>query len=125
MGITTAIIKVREHRKAEKFAEVNFLVDSGVVYSLVPGKILDNLEIEPHREMRFSPADGTILKRKVCLAYFEFEGQGRPASVVYGEDADELLLGTTTLVSQGLVLNPFTRTLHPMQMLMANIQKKN
>jgi clan AA aspartic protease len=123
MGITNAILKV--HRKSEKSAEVNFLVDSGAVYSLVPGKILDALDIEPYKEMSFSLADGTILKRKVCSAYFEFEGEGGPAPVVYGEEGDEPLLGATTLESLGLVLNPFTRTLHPMRMLMAKMKNKH
>ncbi len=123
MGITTAILKVREHRKSEKFAEIEFLVDSGAVYSLVPGKILDELEIEPYREVAFSLADGTSIKRRVCSAYFEFEGEGGPAPVVYGEEGDSPLLGATTLESIGLVLNPFTRTLHPMRMLMAKLKK--
>lgn len=120
MGITNAILKVKEHRKSQKTSEVNFLVDSGAIYSLVPGNFLDQLDIEPYKEMSFSLADGTTLKRKVCSAYFEFEGEGGPAPVVYGEEGDEPLLGATTLESLGLVLNPFTRTLHPMRMLMAN-----
>ena len=123
MGITTAILKVKEHRKSEKVAEVNFLIDSGAVYSLVPGKILDQLDIEPYREVIFSLADGTSITRRVCSAYFEFEGEGGPAPVVYGEEGDEPLLGSTTLESLGLVLNPFSRTLHPMRMLMANLKK--
>ena len=123
MGITNAILRVKEHRKSEKVAGVNFLVDSGAVYSLVPGKILDQLEIEPYKEMSFSLADGTTLQRKVCSAYFEFEGEGGPAPVIYGEEGDEPLLGATTLESLGLVLNPFTRTLHPMRMLMAKLKK--
>jgi clan AA aspartic protease len=123
MGITNAILKVKEHRKSEKTAEVNFLVDSGAIYSLVPGEILDELGIEPYREMSFSLADGTTLKRKVCSAYFEYEGEGGPAPVVYGEAGDEALLGATTLESLGLVLNPFTRTLHPMRMQMAKMKK--
>ena len=123
MGIISAILKVREHRKSEKFAEVNFLVDSGAIYSLVPGKILDSLDIEPYREMSFSLADGTTLKRKVCSAYFDYGGEGGPAPVVYGEEGDEPLLGATTLESLGLILNPFTRTLHPMRMLMAKLNK--
>ena len=98
-------------------------MDSGAIYSLVPGAILDELEIEPYREMSFSLADGTVLKRRVCSAYFEFGAEGGPAPVVYGEIGDEALLGATTLESLGLVLNPFTRTLHPMRMLMANLKK--
>jgi clan AA aspartic protease len=123
MGITTAILRVREHRKSEKFADVEFLVDSGPVYSLVPGSILDQLDIDPYREVAFSLADGTSITRKVSSAYFEFEGEGGPAPVVYGEAGDQPLLGATTLESIGLVLNPFTRTLHPMRMLMAALKK--
>ncbi|MBX9779935.1 MAG: aspartyl protease family protein [Chitinophagaceae bacterium] len=123
MGITTAYLIIKEHRKSTTSAEVEFLVDSGAVYSLVPGHILDKLEIEPYREMSFSLADGTSIKRRVCSAYFEFEGEGGPAPVVYGEEGDTALLGATTLESLGLVLNPFTRTLHPMRMLMARLKK--
>lgn len=121
MGITTAILRVREHRKSEKFAEVEFLVDSGAVYSLVPGKILDEIGIEPYREMSFALADGTTIKRKISSAYFEYQNEGGPAPVIYGEEGDTPLLGATTLESIGLVLNPFSRTLHPMRMLLAKI----
>jgi len=111
MGITTAILRVREHRKSEKFSDIEFLVDSGAVYSLVPG------------EISFSLADGTSIKRKVSSAYFEYQGEGGPAPVIYGEEGDSPLLGATTLESIGLVLNPFSRTLHPMRMLMAGLKK--
>ena len=123
MEITTAILTVREHRKSEKFADVEFLVDSGAVYSLVPGKILDQLEIEPYREIAFSMTDGKSITRQVSSAYFEFEGEGGPAPVIYGLEGDSPLLGATTLESIGLVLNPFSRTLHPMRMLMAGLSK--
>lgn len=119
MGITKAILRVREHRKSQKFEDVDFLVDSGAVYSLVPGKILDQLDIEPYKEMSFALADGTSIKRKLSSAYFEFEGEGGPAPVIYGEEGDEPLLGSATLKSIGLVLSPFSRTLHPMRMLVA------
>ena len=127
MGITTAILRVKEYRKAEAFEDIEFIVDSGAVYSLVPGKVLDKLGIEPYKEMSFSLADGTSIKRKIGDAYFEYNGEGGAAAVIYGEDGDSPLLGATTLETLGLVLNPFTRTLHPMRMLLANInfhQKK-
>ncbi len=123
MGITKAILRVREHRKSQKFADVGFLVDSGAVYSLVPGEILDRLDIEPYREMAFALADGTTIKRKISSAYFELEGEGDPAPVIYDKKGDEPLLGATTLESIGFVLNPFSRTLHPMRMLLARLKK--
>ncbi len=123
MGITTAILRVREHRKAAKFAGVEFLVDSGAVYSVVPEKVLDELDIEPYKEIRFLLADGTTLKRRVSSAYFEFDGEGGPVPVLHGEEGDSALFGAITLGSIGLVLNPFTRTLHPMRMLMAGLKR--
>lgn len=122
MGITSAILKVRKHRKSKKFAEVNFLVDSSAIYSLVPGKILDELAIKPFRKMSFSLADGTTLKRKVCSAYFGYEGEGGPAPVVYQEQSDGPLLGETTLKFFGFISNPFLRILHPMRMRMAKLR---
>ena len=89
--MTNAILNVREHRKSEKVAEVNFLVDSGSVYSLAPEIFLDTLDIELYEKMSFSLADGTTLKSKVCSAYFEYEGEGGPDRVGYGEKGDEPL----------------------------------
>src|SRR5215210_7897761 len=97
MGITTALLRVREHRKAEKFADVEFIIDSGAVYSLVPGKILDEIGIDPYKEMSFSLADGTTIKRRISTAYFEYENEGGAAQVIYGEEGDSALLGATTL----------------------------
>ncbi|CAN5771286.1 hypothetical protein BH10BAC3_BH10BAC3_40760 [soil metagenome] len=121
MGITVARLTFKEHRQAEKSVELDFLVDSGAVYSLVPGKILDQLGIDTHRQVDFALADGTKISRRVTSGYFEYKGEGGPAPVIYGEEGDEPLLGVTTLESLGLVLNPFTRELHPMRMLMAGL----
>jgi len=118
MGITVKRLVFKEHRKSEKQVELDFLIDSGAVYSLVPGKILDELSIEAYRTVDFTMADGTKITRKVASGYFEYNGEGGPAPVVYGEEGDEPLLGVTTLESLGLVLNPFTRELYPMRMLM-------
>ena len=61
------------------------------------GKILDKSDIEPHKEMSFSLADSTTLKRKVRNIYFEFESEGGPVPVGYGAEGDEPLFGATTL----------------------------
>jgi hypothetical protein len=45
-------------------------------------------------------------------------GEGH-TPVILGDPGDEALLGVITLEELGLVLNPFTRTLQPMRMLLA------
>jgi len=100
---------------------VTFLVDSGAVYSLVPGRILRKLGLRPYREVEFALADGRTVTRKVGDAYFELDGSLGPAPVIFGEEGDEPLLGATTLESLGFVLDPFKRRLIPMRMVLARL----
>jgi predicted aspartyl protease len=46
-------------------------------------------------------------------------GEEAHTPVILGEEGDEALLGIVTLEILGLVLNPFTRTLQPMRMMLA------
>lgn len=118
MGLTHQRLTVKPSRKSRKSIAVDFLIDSGAVYSLVPGKQLKALGIEPYKTLDFSLADGSIVTRKVGDAYFEYHGDGGAAPVIFGEDRDQPLLGATTLESLGLVLNPFKRELHPMKLVL-------
>ena len=100
-------------------AVVDFLVDSGAVYTLVPHDTWRELGLQPQRRETFRLADGTAIQRDVgeCrIRLLEHEGH---SPVILGEPGDEPLLGMVTLEIFGLVLNPFTRTLHPMRMLLA------
>jgi clan AA aspartic protease len=119
MGLTNQKLVVKENHRARRKAAVRFLIDSGAVYSLVPSPTLKRLGIRPHRKVDFTLADGTTITRQVGDAYFEFQGQGGAAPVIFGEKDDKPLLGATTLESIGLVLEPFKRRLIPMRMFLA------
>jgi len=119
MALTTQKLVVKESHRTRRKAIIKFLIDSGAVYSLVPAAALKKLGIRPHRKVDFSLADGTTITRQVGDAYFEFQGTGGAAPVIFGEPGDEPLLGATTLESIGLVLDPFKRRLIPMRMLLA------
>jgi predicted aspartyl protease len=119
MGLTNQRLLVKGSHRARRKEAVNFLIDSGAVYSLVPSPTLKKLGIQPHRRIDFALADGTTITRQVGDAYFEFQGEGGAAPVIFGEKGDEPLLGATTLGSIGLVLDPFRRRLIPMRMLLA------
>ncbi len=119
MGMTKQKLVVKENRRSRRKATINFLIDSGAVYSLAPASTLKKLGIRPHREVDFTLADGTTITRRVGDAYFELGGEGGAAPVIFGEEGDEALLGATTLESIGLILDPFKRRLIPMRMLLA------
>ena len=102
----------------DKKATIRFLVDSGVTYSLLPHKDWKAIGLSPKRSVTFTLADGTTLERKVSECHINLpEGEGH-TPVILGEPGDEALLGAVTLEILGLVLNPFTRTLQPMRMLL-------
>jgi clan AA aspartic protease len=105
--------------KKGKKATVKFLVDSGAVYSLLPEKDWKAIGLKAKRTMTFTLADGTEVKRAVSECHIAFpQGDGH-TPVILGEPGDEPLLGAVTLEILGLVLDPFKRTLHVMQGMLA------
>jgi predicted aspartyl protease len=95
---------------------VRLLVDSGAAYSVLPRGVWQALGLQPTRTLEFVLADGTAIRRDVSHCLFTYAGITAPSPVVLGESQDEALLGSITLESMGLVLNPFERTLRPMRL---------
>ena len=100
-------------------AEVNFLIDSGATYSLLPEPVWRAIGLEPTREMTFTLADGTRVERQLSRCFLVLPQGEDYTPVILGEPGDEALLGVVTLEILGLVFNPFSRTLHPMRMMLA------
>ncbi len=116
MGLAVVQVVMKKSFEAKKSATVDFLVDSGAVYSVVDSTVLRTLGCRPHRRKTFFLADGTAVERPVGDAYFEYAGIGGAAPVVFGEKGDSNLLGATTLEALELVFDPFKRELRPMTM---------
>ena len=116
MGLTSVTARVG---KGEKALEVDFIVDSGATYTLLPEKIWKQLNLKPFEELKFALADATIISRPISEVWLEYGGRGRTVQVILGEEKDVALLGAFTLESLGLILNPFTRELLPMKLMLA------
>jgi len=100
-------------------ASLQFLVDSGASYTLLPHDTWRGIGLSPKRSVRCTLADGTFIERQVSECYIALpQGDGH-TPVLLGEPGDEALLGVITLEILGLVLNPFNRTLQPMRMMLA------
>ena len=102
-----------------KQATVNFLVDSGAMYTLLPRKVWRAIGLKPMDSIKCLLADGTEVERKVSKCRISLPQGQRSTPVLLGEKADEALLGTVTLEELRWVLNPFTRQLKPMRMMLA------
>ena len=116
MGLTFVKCSVGKGKLA---IEVEFLIDSGAKYTLLPNKIWNKLKLEPIDEAEFVLADGTIITRKISEVWLNYDGRGRTVQVILGENNDEPLLGALSLEALGLMLNPFTRELSSMKLMLA------
>lgn len=101
----------------KKKAKLEFLVDSGAIYSIVPSKILKKLNIFPEEEREFILANGKKIKCQLGIARFELNGHKGGAPVIFGKKGDSTLLGAATLESLGMALDPIKRKLIPLPMV--------
>ena len=102
-----------------KRATLEFLVDSGAKYTLLPFKNWKAIGLKPVRRLTFVLADGTKVKRNISECYINLPQGKTHTPVVLGKPGDEALLGVVTLEELGLVFNPFQRSLQPARMMMA------
>jgi clan AA aspartic protease len=121
MGLTVLEIEVGNPANPTITEKLEFLVDSGAVYSVVPTPILEKLGIKPLTEQEFRLADGTKLVRKKGIALFKYGDRIGGADVIFGEEKDSLLLGALTLEALGLILDPLRRELKPLPMILAEV----
>jgi clan AA aspartic protease len=117
MGLTYIKGVVRDTKK--QTATVDFLVDSGAVYSLLPEKDWKAIGLTPKRRMSFTLADGTKVERFISECHITLPQGDAHTPVILGEPGDEALLGVVTLEILGLVLDPFKRSLQPMRAMLA------
>ena len=116
MGLTDVRVTVGNPADSARSRELEFLVDSGAIYSVVPREVLEELGITPAGVERFRLADLTRIEREVGNASFTFRGKTRHSPVMFGEPGDATLLGVITLEALGLMLDPVRQELRPMEL---------
>ncbi len=119
MGLTRVSMVVKPVARSRPARSVRFLVDSGAVYSVLPRAVWAALRLRAKDRMTFSLADGTSIERGLSEARFEYGGRDRVSPVILGQGSDEPLLGAVTLETLGLALNPLSRDVVPMRLVLA------
>jgi predicted aspartyl protease len=118
MGITTTYVTIINPQNPKQGQELEFLVDSGAVYSVAPKETLEKIGIKPHRKQVFTLTDGSKVEREMGDCIYELEGIRGAAPIVFGKKGDATLLGIFTLEALGLALDPFKRKLKPMKLIL-------
>jgi len=121
MGLTYVRATARRPDGRGRPISVRFLVDTGAIYTVLPENIWRTLKLKPQRAVEFTLADGTTITREVSECRFTITGQTATSPVVLGEAEDAPLLGAVTLETVGLMVNPLSRELLPMRLMLARI----
>ncbi len=121
MGLTVLEVEVGNPANPEATEKLEFLIDSGAIYSVVPTPLLAKLGIQPLATQDFRLADGSKISRKKGGAFFRFGDRVGEADVIFGEEGDSTLLGAFTLEALGLSLDPLRRELKPLPMILARL----
>ena len=124
MGLSYVKGRIRAPNRRGRARTVRFLIDSGAVYSVLRRADWQTLGLKPDRELEFVLADGSTLTRGRSECMFDIEGQRATSPVVLGELEDEALLGAVTLETLGLMLNPLSRALLPMRLILAGATRR-
>ena len=119
MGLTVLEIEVGNPAKPDVTEKIEFLIDSGAIYSVVPASVLKRLGIKPLAEQQFRLANGQKVLRKKGGAVFKYGKRVGVADVIFGQKGDSNLLGAFTLEALGLSLDPLRRELKPLPMVLA------
>lgn len=121
MGLVFLEVEVGNPADPSQMEKVEFLIDSGAVYSVVPSQTLKRLGIKPLAEEEFRLANGEKIRRKKGVAIFRYGERIGGADVIFGEEDDATLLGALTLEALGLALDPLKRELRELPMIIARL----
>ena len=102
----------------QRSLDLDATVDTGAAYTTLPGRLLQELGIEPAGQRRFLIADG----RRVFMDYGEaratVDGESVTTLVIFGEDNAPPLLGAYTLEGLALAVDPVEQQLVPTHLIM-------
>jgi len=111
MGTTHVTVTVRNPAQPDKTWEGLFLVDTGAVDCLVPGKYLREIGLQPGAKRTYELADGTEVRLDIATAQIEFMGELVGSTVIFGPENTEPILGVTALESVGIEVDPRSQRL--------------
>ena len=121
MALTYVAGTVTRSGRRRRPVSIRFLVDTGAVYTVLPETVWRGLGLRGDRVVEFTLADGTVIRRNVSECRIQVEGRSATSPVVLGGPGDAPLLGAVTLETLGLMVNPLTRELLPMRLMLSGL----
>ena len=120
--MTMLSVSVRVHADGDGRGpvEVEALVDTGAIFTLLPRSLLQSLGLEPRGRQTFRTVDGKAIDRDIGVAHLEVQGRLStiPIPVIFGDPTDIPVLGVTALEILGFQLDPVRGELRPTEFLL-------
>jgi len=88
MDFVKVRVKIGNPEKPSISKEVELIVDTGAIYTVVNKKILEEIGIRKRGKRKFKLADGKIVEREVGIIEIEVRETVAYAAVVFGEEND-------------------------------------
>jgi len=118
MGYVRVTGRIANATNRSKSENVEFLADTGSIYTMIPESTLKRLDVEKTGVRRFKIASGETKEYPAGEAYIEIEGLGATSIVVFGPEEATYLLGVTSLELLGLQVDPLAGKLKPLELLL-------
>ncbi len=118
MGFVNAKVSFEEIRQGGQRREVELLVETGALYSIVPGTLLRELGIQPVDKLEFEMANGQFIERNSGEARFFYDGRKGVSPIIFAEEGDAAVLGVVTLESLGLEVDPVRKQIRPTRLIL-------
>jgi clan AA aspartic protease len=101
----------------EKVIEIDAVVDTGAVYSIVRRDFLEKLGVKPLRRRRFRALGGYV-ERDVGEVGMALLGERHTVPVIFGEEGDAVTIGVTALEIFGLEVDVVRGVLKEAELLL-------
>ena len=117
MGVTYVKVTVINPISALE-SDVELLVDTGAVLTAIPKEILESLAIKPIGKRKLRVFGGQIIERDVGVALIKYREVQAGVTIVFADGKDTPVLGATALETLGFQVDPVTKQLKPVELLM-------
>lgn len=120
LGFIKVKFRVYNPKEKERFVDVNGVVNTGAIYTVVNRMLLESIGLIPVEKRKFRTFGGEV-ERDIGIAEVELMGRRGGITIIFGEEKDAAILGVTALEALGLEVDPIKGTLKEAQLLMLQL----
>jgi predicted aspartyl protease len=113
MGTFSAKLRVWNPIRPTQVEELDVIVDTGAAYSWVSRARLEQMGVHAVRQMQFRTIEGHLIERDLAPVFVATDGFTGGDNVVMAEPGDMEVLGSHTLESLGVTVDPVNKKLVP------------